>query len=876
MSMQKNSLSDGREGDMPAFAAAASHSRGFRFTAGVLRPVRYITLVVGAVFVYGANIQPAHGISPGAPDHERPSFDIPSEVEDVLPTFDASRYAPLQLADNKQSTSLQLHAEQLPESASGSPESRVEEVVVTAQRRAENLQNVPVSAEVVVGQQLAIQNLNSAEALTQTIPGVQVNPSGATNAMFIRGIGSLGNQSFDQSVGLFIDDVFHGRSRMTAATFLDLDRVEILKGPQSTFFGNNAIAGALNIVTKKPGNTFDAWARVLYGQYGTYAAEGAVGGPVTDVLDARVAVTANGVSRGWIDDVATGETNPKVHNLAGRVTLAFHSMENLEAILKVEGGKDTVDGGPFGSSPMQIFNCPPSFWPTAAFGSTCVTALSEGLPIGFGTNRNASIAGEGTALSNLENVLTINYAKWGQMLTSVTSFHNFHFDLKADGEGQGYPPGFTLTAPEKYHQFSQELRVASPTNQLIEYLAGAYIQSDTAFFEQQNTLFFVSPFFPAPSPYNPYLPLAKDLNFKQPEHSYAIFGSVSWNVTDRLKLSGGLRGSWVNKSFTQNVSYGSGTETFGGFFPLPPELESPSGFFGLGVPGKLSGDRSDHAWMPSARLQFQIDTQVMAYLSYARGFKAGGFNGLDGTGVAANLPYGPERVNGYEAGLKSEWLDDTLLVNLDVFRSDFSDLQVNTFVLGQSGAGTGLVLVRNAASSRSQGVELEGQWVASRYFHLSTNATYLDAHYISYPNAPQTLLQSFCAVSYVLPYCAAIPNPVPATTDLSGRPIAAPRWSVSVTATHYVFLPGDYKLITELDPYYTSRNQDPEPLFNLELGSYLRLDGRLGFEPANGRWGVDLIGKNLTDRIILTGLGNVYLASKQEPRNVALQFRYKW
>jgi iron complex outermembrane receptor protein len=819
MSIQNNSRNGSQEGVTSDFAAAGSDSRSLRIAAAARRPLRHIVLMMGAVSVSVVNI---------------------------------------------------------PILASESDEPRIEEVVVTAQRRAENLQDVPVSALVVGGQVLAAQNLNSAEALTQTMPGVSVNPSGATNAMFIRGIGSLGNQSFDQSVGLFIDDVFHGRSRMTAATFLDLDRVEVLKGPQSTFFGNNAIAGALSIVSRKPGNTFDAWARALYGQYGTYAAEGAVGGPITDILAARVAVTANGVTRGWIDDVATGRTNPKDRNLAGRITLNFHPTEELDVTLKIEGGKDTVDGGPFGSSPMQIFNCPPSLWPAAAFGSTCVTALSDGLPTGLYTNRNSSVAGEGTDLSNLENVLTINYAKWGQIFTSVTSFYNFHFNLRADGDGQGYPPAFTLTAPEKYHQFSQEFRVASPTNQPIEYLAGAYFQTDKTFFEQENTFFFVSPFFPAPSPYNPYLPLAKDLNFTQLEHSYAVFGSASWNATDRLKLSAGLRGSWVNKSFTQNVSYGTGTQTFDGFVPLPAELVLPSGFFGQGVPGTLSGDRSDHAWMPSARIQYQIAPQVMAYFSYARGFKAGGFNGLDGTGVAANLPYGPERVNGYELGLKSEWLNDSLLLNLDVFRSDFSDLQVNTFVLGQSGAGTGLVLVRNAASSRSQGVELEGRWVASTHFQLSADATYLDAHYISYPNAPQTLLQSFCAVSYVLPYCSAIPNPVPVATDLSGRPIGAPRWSASVTAAHNVVFGGNYKLITELQPYYTSRNQNPDPFFNIELGSYLRLDGRLGFEAVDDHWGVDLIGKNLSNRVILTALGNTYLASKQEPRNVAIQVRYRW
>src|ERR1700684_2718596 len=130
--------------------------------------------------------------------------------------------------------------------------SGLEEIVVTAQKRQENLQDVPVSVQVVSGQTLALQNLNSLEDMGEIVPSVHINATGSAGQIFIRGIGSGTSQTFDQSVGMFIDDIYHGRARITAATFLDLDHVEILKGPQSTFFGNNAIAGAFNIVSKAP------------------------------------------------------------------------------------------------------------------------------------------------------------------------------------------------------------------------------------------------------------------------------------------------------------------------------------------------------------------------------------------------------------------------------------------------------------------------------------------------------------------------------------------------------------------------------------------------------------------------------------------------
>jgi iron complex outermembrane receptor protein len=159
---------------------------------------------------------------------------------------------------------------------------RLEEITVTAQRRSENLQDVPISVDVVSGQALAATNQNSLDDLTHTMPGVYVQQGGPSSDMFIRGIGSGGSEAFDQSVGMFIDDVYHGRSRTSIGTFLDLDRVEVLKGPQSTYFGNNAIAGAVNILTRKPGDHFEASIRALYGMYGAYALEGAAGGPITD------------------------------------------------------------------------------------------------------------------------------------------------------------------------------------------------------------------------------------------------------------------------------------------------------------------------------------------------------------------------------------------------------------------------------------------------------------------------------------------------------------------------------------------------------------------------------------------------------------------
>ncbi|MEA2260365.1 MAG: iron complex outerrane recepter protein [Acidobacteriaceae bacterium] len=775
-----------------------------------------------------------------------------------------------------------------PASAAPHDELKLEEIVVTAQKRTENLQDVPVSVQVIGSQILARQNHNSLEELTQTIPAVHISAGAdqnGSNSIFIRGIGSGSDPSFDQSVAVFTDDIYQGRSRMSEATFLDLDRIEVLKGPQTTFFGNNAIAGALNIVTKKPGDHFDAWARALYGMFGQYAVEGAVGGPITPTFGARLAVTRNGDDRGWIENVSLGEHAPRINNLAGRLTFAFNPSEDLDATLKSEASHHTTAGSA-GDAPLQYANCPPPAPLTPDFGGSCATALALHVPIGADNNQNSGLAGQGNSLSTFENVLTLNYRQWGHTFTSVSGMYNYDFRLNVDSRNL---PVYLQTGAggEDYRQFSQEFRVASPTGRPIEYLAGVYFQTDRLDFNSYGTipvLNFLATI-PGLQGLAPYLPISEVLAFGQGEHVYSAFAALTWNATDRMKFNVGLRASEVNKNASGSEAGGTGTGLYSGFVPWPSAISqlvvARFPVFGTGTSPSLS--RSDKAWMPSAGIQYKIDPQVMAYFSYTRGFKAGGFEGQQLArqtlqGLLSFSAYGPEYVDAFELGLKSKWLEDRILVNVDVFRGDYKDLQTfaNVYIPSLNAFGGEVV---NAAKSRSQGLELEGQWAVTRDLRLSANVTYLDSHYVSFPNAPQSTLQSFCGgVSYVLPYCSRFPDPVPPSNDLSGQQTPyAPRWSGSVTASYSLPLRGDYRFDTEVNPYFTSSywgGTGPDDVIP-RTAAYVRLDARVGLESPDRRWTVDLIGKNLTDRIIVTNAQQtIYEVTKEQPRNVALQFRY--
>ena len=744
----------------------------------------------------------------------------------------------------------------------------IEEIIVTAQKRQESLQDIPISVQVISGEILSQQNQISLETLSMTVPALNISPSGPSHEIYLRGIGSGQNHAFDQSVATFIDDVYHGRSRSTAAAFIDLERIEVLKGPQSTFFGNSAIAGALNVVTRKPGDKFDASLRALYGEDGQYAVEGTVGGPLSDTFAARLALVTNGLD-GYIENVNTGKDAPNEENYGGRLTLLFQPSETLNATLKIETSVSNRTGTGF-AQPFQITNCPsPQPEVPDWFGGDCAPALALGIPIGNDNNQNSNNEGMGADFNTTESVLTINYDQWGHTFTSVTAYYEYEYDLHHDNDGT---PLFLTTRglPEDYEQFSQEIRVASPTNQPIEYLAGFYYQNDDLDSLLETGFGFVIPaFFPPGDPAIPFLPLGLAQGFSQDEDIYSVFGSVKWNATDRLSLGAGLRGSWVDKDYTLNLFYGSLTGEYGGIVPFPAGVQNPGGYFGQGVPGMLSGSRSDDDWTPSARIQYDITPEAMVYFSYANGFKSGGFNALETSGVAANVPFDPESVDAYEVGLKSAWFDNRLLLNLAVFRNDYTNLQVAFWEVPASGPAVSNI--RNAAESRSQGVELEAKWQVSENFRLAGNLTYLDAYYVSYPDAGASLLGLFNA--------AVTGDTNLNVQDLSGRPTQySPDWSGSLTATFNTPLPGGYQLTAELNPYFSSGYHI---IFLIDedwfwQDSYARLDGRLTLEPANGRWAIDVLGKNLTDALILTAYGSPRHASKQHTRNVAVQVRYQW
>ena len=767
------------------------------------------------------------------------------------------------------------------------------DIVVTAQRRTERLQDVPVSVEVVSSEAVKAQNLTNLESVSEISPSVHIGTGNLSDQLYIRGIGAGGNPSFDQAVGTFIDDIYHGRSRTSSATFLDLDQIEILKGPQSTFFGNNAIAGAFNITTKAPTFTAGGTARFLYGSYGERVAEVATGGPLTDKLAVRAVLHYDGID-GWLNEVADNRKVPRQNNVAGRFSLLYKPTDNLQIKLKAEASSNKQDGISY-----QGDECPPPA-PFTASGF-CALGLSQGLGPDFNLTRNfnTQTPGQFINLDTQEYVGTVNYDLSGNTLTSVTGYQHFSYNQNLDVDNL---PSEQIISylPEDYHQFSQEVRLTSPSKQKIEYLVGAYYQNDKLdssriqIFPYLNTTINSRA---ALAGLVPYTPIGQTVAFTQHEQSYALFGSATWNVTSSLKITGGLRATWVHKSINTLVVYGAGSPN-GDIAPLPGTLNAlptlPTGLqllagnaLGAGTAGTVSLARTDRALLPSANVQYFFTPDLQIYARYARGFLAGGFNGQETSGDPTTVPYSGEHVNSYETGLKTELFNRRLTFNLDGFISNYTNLQVTQSVQRAVGSRS---FVTNAAGATSRGVELESQFRLTPDFRVSAGVTYLNAHFTSYPNVALTALGTFCHTAANIGSAACIAsfggNGDPgATRDLAGQQTPfSPKWSGNVSAEYGLNVAG--LRVTPAasgifsSSYFPSGTTLNEPL--MQQGSYFRVDARMRVARVGGAWTIDIIGKNLNNVVVETGavawpsaLGS-FVKIKEEPRNVAVQLRLDW
>ncbi|GLS98919.1 TonB-dependent receptor [Sphingobium jiangsuense] len=762
------------------------------------------------------------------------------------------------------------------------------EIVVTAQHRQQTRQDVPISVAVTTGASLREAGTQTLEDFSLTTPGLQVSEGGNTNFLSLRGVSSGADAGFEQSLGTFVDNVYRGRARYTKGNFVDIQRVEVLRGPQSTFFGMNTIAGALNITTAKPGARNEGYANISFlPAFDEWNMEAATTVRASDTLGVRFAGRFNR-SDGYIQNIFTNKDEPRSKDYFGRMTLLWEPSADFDATLRVEGGNTHEKG----SVPAEILSCPPA----APFTPSVGCALSIGTP-GFEDRLNHSLSRDPTFSDTDfgEAALTLNARLGGLTLTSVTAYTGYNFtnvfDLDNTSAASIFVPGATLfeaNQRERYRQFSQEVRLTSPSGGTFEYIVGAYYQKGKIDWRNTLGLNFI-PFATIPplaGRIQPGEAVGQNFFNNQRDEVFSAFVSGTLHFGERARLNLGLRYTDVVKKLHKGEQTGltnpfaaSSLPYLDSFVPFTDPVTSAI------VAGVLDIDLFDtnirlrnDDWMPSASLQYDIADDVMAYASYANGFKAGGFSfathtlggDANGDGTISEqelydpIAFEPEYVDAFELGLKAQWFDRRLTTNLALFHNSYSNLQKSLLV-----AGTSLTfVVGNAAKAVSKGAEFELDWRVTDRLRLGGSVSYLVSKYKDYPDAPPTALQTLNGIG---------------AQDLAGRPTQrAPEWSGTVNAS-YVQPIGtlELKAATTLfftDGYFLADNLDPM----LHQRGYARIDGRLSLgSPAKG-WELAVIGSNLTDRKISSWcydtpatLGS-YSCVLERPRSVSFQLGYRW
>jgi iron complex outermembrane receptor protein len=701
----------------------------------------------------------------------------------------------------------------------------MEEVIVTAQKREQNLQDTPISVTAFTGGAIEALGFRQSVDITAQTPNFSVGyPNGDTGvpAPFIRGVGLNDFGVLNQGpIAAYSDQSYISSNAAQIFQLLDVERVEVLRGPQGTLYGRNATGGAVNFISRKPTPSWEGWARAGAGSWGSTKLEGAVSGPLGEQTAFRVAVLKND-SDGWLKNRFTGNDQQGMDELAWRVLIESEATENLNVMINVHGGKTESD------SPQYRHL---GVWEGDGSGNMCSNAdILGGRCVDiFGYSEEAAY----TTLNGIDAPATPGYDEgnydfesrnetdfWGASLTldwkvgdyvitSITSYDEVD-DFRPEETDDG--PNDILTGELAVDQetISQEFRIAR-TGDKLSWIAGFYFLNDEA---TDNTAFDIlrdfRPFFigddvncsaPAGNPggFCPEEFIFKTKSGTQQEiTSTALYFDATLSLTDRMNLSGGLR---YTDEEIDHASF---------FFYDEPEIGFP---VQPGFPDSASNDYQNISGR--LLLDFQASGDLMLYGGVTTGFKAGGIQSTS-DGIA---PYDEEELISYEIGFKSTLADGRIRFNGSLFRYDYSDLQVFAFVIVD---GLGFSTISNAADATNYGAEFEMQWLPTDNLFVNLGLGLLDTEY----------------KDFVLP-----------SGDFSGNEITmSPKVTFNGLIQYDIQL-GDNGVVT----LQTDFNYQDEVWFDalnnplLSEGDYWLLNARVSWTSVDEKWEVAAFGRNLGD-----------------------------
>ena len=766
----------------------------------------------------------------------------------------------------------------------------LEEVVVTAQLRSDKLRDVPVSLTAVEGERLYETGVTNLETLTPFVPNFSMSQTGTSSVLSIRGVSSGTNQGFEQSVGVYVDGLHYGRAQLSRAPLFDLERVEVLRGPQTVLFGKNSIAGAVSQITRRPTVEPDGFLSVEYvPEFNTQDYRFALGGALNEQLAGRLSLLYRDQD-GWVENAANGADEPQSEDRVVRGSLAWSPTDRLGIWLKGEQSRWQLDG-----RNIEVFNSithpnPAKVrQPGKAIQIDHISALNKvqaglGRPLVDGElNGIRDDNGDSSVNDAVTLLLQIDYevADAGT-LTSISGLLDYDYDDHCDCD---FTQASIIDADlgEAYRQLSQELRFTSARGGRLDYLAGLYFQhSELDFRDSINVT-------PDSLLGESFSSTATQREFEQSSRLWSAFGQLTWHVSDRVRLNLGGRYSYERKQAARSQGHVASDGVYKGTGDV--DLNVLYNGFAIESYDTVKGERSESNFSPLLAVQWDVADSVMLYASAVRGFKSGGFDTRSnahpdpavvtpGTSpdLVGVLDYDPEQVDSFELGVKTLFYRGQVEVNAALFRMNYRDLQTSQY------DGTLGFNVTNAAEAVSQGFEGDFRWRLAHDFMLAGNLAYLDFHYTDFANA-----QCYFGQSYLEP--DRVTDALAGLCDAGGkRKEFAPEWRGALSADwmrnlgRYLQLRAVVDLIYS-DAYLWSRTLDPRA----RQPAYTRLDARLSLGSQDGRWQVALVGRNLTDETVVTfggdtplagsltqGTGHSYYGVVQAPASVGLQMLYRF
>jgi len=707
--------------------------------------------------------------------------------------------------------------------SNGSPVTQVGEIVVTAQKRAENVQNVPVSMTVVTAEQLTTAGVHNFQDLASVAPslGVSAGGNGQNSSVEMRGVGAVSfSYLTEPDVAIIIDDVPVASQSQAFTNLSDVTQVEVLRGPQTTLFGKSASAGVVSITTQAPSSTFGGKVSTSFTGDGEETFDATVAGPLTDTLAFRLT--------GAIDDFRGNVKNDDHDtwiNGENTSSLRLKLRWTPTSKLTIDGtGNYTNADGSIGLQPVPVKVAPGTTWE----GVGAVGALFPGVNINSSNSATSLDTPPALNYDIAAGSVKIGYDLGWATLLSITSYSDYQtynltdfdftsFNILGAFTGGAQNGGLNQVFHEETTQTSQEFRLVSGPG-AFRYVAGFWYADKTDFYTTVR-----GPNFPGLGTH-----LFADYFYNDYSKQYAGYGQSEWDFWPKFTLVTGLRLNEeqigynfdnIYKSYLSNGSHSHGVVT-----------------------GKIS-------------LEYRPIKDVNLFASYTRGYKGETYDLTSSfnAALAANGPVKPETSNSYEVGAKTQLFNRHLTINLTAFDTDYSNFQAQTVV---PVLGTGFVLA-NVGSLRTRGVELDGRARVTPNLSLDFGAAYLDATILSYPDGQCYYLQTAAqgCITYTAPTNGT--HPLGSFWNLDGKSLPnAPKWKGNVDAqyTHPIANTGFDGILTGSVRFQSAVNYSLSPDPNTEQGGFAIANLDLTVKPHEGAYKFTLFVNNLFDTHYYNGM----------------------